>query len=395
MTNTLRTTAALCCFFVLTQTPKALANTVVWTQNQTPQTTTDDLTAAFRNPAGMSFMEPGFHLNLAGQVVALDHQSTATELTGEYAGNEYGPKLTGVVPYLSAAYVGDRWTFFGFTLVDAGSPDAISYDPALLDFRAAGLGWVETELEIISAVFTYNFGLSYKLTDTFAVSFVATIGNRIDEVEVDIPKFASHAEAEGQGHGLSAQVGVAYQPNDRWFFSAGAKSPMKIDPNVNLESLDRASGMLAELATGVAVNTFRKTEIPWKLVGGARYSVSPSWDVSAAVLCELWNSTADPALRNILGVALGTDLQLTESFDVAAGIGYTTPPNKKKYATPTGSPNAPITLSVGAGLEFIEGHKLDLGAMLSTRPTWDVPEQGFEESNSTTFIFSLGYSLHI
>lgn len=396
MTSFLKKFAVVCLALGAVQTSTASANTLAWTQHQNPQTSTNDITAAFRNPAGMSFMDPGFYFNFTGQVIWLDRQSTATELTGPYAGNHYGPKLTGFAPYVSAGWTGERWSFFGFTHVYSGSPDAVSFDPALLDLSVAGLGWQEAKLDVISAIFTYNLGVSYKVTDTLAVSFVSALATRIDDVEVEFKNVPGTAAGEGLGTTVGLQVGAAYKPNDDWFFSLGGKSPIKVKSYINLESLQEQSGDLGALASGIAVDTINDTiEIPWKLFGGARYSLTPDWSVSGSFLLEFWDVTEEKARRNLYAVAVGTEVQVTDMLDLSAGAGVATPDTKPGYITPNNPPTPGFTFSGGAGLSFLDNHKLDVGATLSTRENWDTPNQGFVDAKAMTLLLSMGYTLHI
>lgn len=402
---------AICLLLLLVPSSSALANTLVWTQNQSPQAVTDDITAAFRNPAGMSFMEPGFHANLTGQVLHLDMQSTATALTGNFAGNKYGPKLTAAIPYLSAAWVGEEWTLFGYTLISSGSPDAVSYDPGLLDLRAASQGnpglppWMEYKLDALSAVFTYNFGVSYNICNVLAISVVGVLADRTDEVEATIPAFDSSAKLRGQGHGMAAQLGLALRPDDHWFFSATAKTPIIIEPHIRVSDAITPSDLQSPafqqqlqqnaLAYGIAQGALSKTELPWIFTAGARYDFDERFSLLSGVLVELWNSTYDDRLRNLLALSLGAEYAINEWLDVTAGIGWSNAPYKKEYAAPTSSPTAPVILSVGAGAEVLPGHKFDVGVTYSTRSTWDLPEQGYKNSRSNTLLASFGYSLHI
>ena len=397
MTKHATQVAALAALLLLVQSSAAFAIAFPHTQHQVFPTDTSNISTVNRNPAGLPFVPKGLHLNLTTFVVNLDQGATATEKTGaQFAGKKYSANLLGPVPYLYAGYVGDEWSVVVYNSMEIGNPDAVSFEPALLDMRSAGLGFVEADLEVISTVFTYNVAVGWRINDQLGVAVVGRVGTRWEQAEVTVPSpyGDSYGKAKARGHALGGSFGIGYQPTDRWFFSANVTTALRINPYVSLSTLDKKSGPAADLASGIALSTVnRPTEIPWTTSAGARYALTPGWMLRLGVNVEFWGETFDETKQNSISGQIGTSVDATESLTLHTGFNYNTSIIDKDKDPGISYGGDLLGFTVGAGYEVAKGHKLDAGVMLNVRFQDDTEDLGFVDGYQNILVSSLSYTV--
>ncbi len=144
--------------------------------------------AVYSNPAGLAFMENGFHLSFNGQSAFQTRtiNSTFAPLAGfggnatkKYKGDASAP----FIPSLFAAYKRDKWTFSGSFAVTGGGGKAtfndglgsfesgVSLIPAMLNqsgFEGTNKYSVESFMEGKQLIFGLQLGATYKITDNFS-----------------------------------------------------------------------------------------------------------------------------------------------------------------------------------------------------------------------------------
>lgn len=144
--------------------------------------------AVYSNPAGLAFMENGFHLSFNGQSAFQTRtiNSTFAPLAGfggnatkKYKGDASAP----FIPSLFAAYKRDKWTFSGSFAVTGGGGKATFNDGlgsfesgiSLLPIALAKVGFTGTNQYEVNSfmkgsqiIYGLQLGATYKITENFS-----------------------------------------------------------------------------------------------------------------------------------------------------------------------------------------------------------------------------------
>ncbi len=272
-----------------------------------------DIDGMYVNPAGVVFMQKGWHFGLTGMNA---HQSRDIETTFaplamnyEHLGNPThlykGNALAPVAPCLQAAYVADRWTAgLNFAFGSGGGnceyPDAVAdlegaYALLMKSTLGANMDAYSMDSYLKGGVYHYciSLGGAYKVLDNLSVggglrgvivrnnyegylrniqiyNMTATGMLYNPNISGMMQPYYLNLDCTQKGFGLTPYLSIDWKLNDHWNFAAKYefKTRLRLENETEFAGPAQAQAMLGQFADGTSV----ADDLPAIITLGAQYT---------------------------------------------------------------------------------------------------------------------------
>lgn len=360
----------------------------------------------YSNPAGIAFLEKGFHLSLSWQAAFQKRQITSNFtpylLGGDTDGSKYfeGVSKAPVIPSLQAAYViNDKWSISGQFAVGGGGGKC-EFEQGLPMFEklvysnlataaAQNNGTLKSyslDQTLTGEQYFYSFQLggTYKINKNVSVfagargvlancSYTGAITNIKGLIAIQHP-IAGPMEVPAQGDNLTldcSQNGFGITPIIGVDVNLGklnlaAKYEFRTKLNLENESTNSANvdALMPAYANGAKV----RSDIPGILTLGAQYSVLPSVRVAAG-FHYYWDKDAKgTAIKNgdnTWEALLGVEWDINKKWLVSVGAQRTQYGFKDGDMSDLNFNINSTALCIGGAYKFNDRMKLNIGYMHS------------------------------
>ena len=360
----------------------------------------------YSNPAGIAFLEKGFHLSLSWQAAFQKRQITSNFtpylLGGDTDGSKYfeGVSKAPVIPSLQAAYViNDKWSVSGQFAVGGGGGKC-EFEQGLPMFEklvysnlataaAQNNGTLKSyslDQTLTGEQYFYSFQLggTYKINKNVSVfagahgvlancSYTGAITNIKGLIAIQHP-IAGPMEVPAQGDNLTldcSQNGFGITPIIGVDVNLGklnlaAKYEFRTKLNLENESTNSANvdALMPAYANGAKV----RSDIPGILTLGAQYSVLPSVRVAAG-FHYYWDKDAKgTAIKdgdNTWEALLGVEWDINKKWLVSVGAQRTQYGFKDSDMSDLNFNINSTALCIGGAYKFNDRMKLNIGYMHS------------------------------
>lgn len=363
-----------------------------------------ELDAVYYNPAGVAFMNKGFHLGLNNQSAFQSRNITATIQSNSYVPTTAmdnrlyeGKIVSPVIPSVHFAYVADRWSIsshFGvpggggkldyanglpmfdvmvrqmiFGTVKAmymgnGAPESVANEQAL---GAAGNATVNSAFTGQTFLFGWQVGGTYKLTDNLSAYAGARLLMAKAKYEGSVYYALSGQEqnmdllTEQSGFGIAPIVGLDYKL-DRLNLA------VKYEFGSNIEVENSTSTFPSQFDNVDALGRFKdgvksKMDQPSLLTVGAAYDLTSALKLSAGMHYYLdksanYNGLENEINSNTVEYLLGAEYELCNRLTLSAGVQFTNYDVTDNYNSNTGFMIS--SYSLGGGFKYSATDNLDL-----------------------------------
>jgi long-chain fatty acid transport protein len=363
-----------------------------------------ELDAVYYNPAGVAFLQKGFHIGLNNQSAFQSRNVTATIQSNTFVpptameNSLYEGKIASpVIPSLHFAYVADRWSISshfgvpggggkldyenGLPMFDVmvrqmiygnvkalymenGAPESVANEQA---FGAAGAATVNSAFSGQTYLFGWQVGGTYKLTDNLSAYAGARLLMANAKYEGSVYYELSGQEqsmellTEQSGFGIAPIVGLDYKL-DRLNLA------VKYEFGSNIEVENSTSSFPAQFDGVDALARFKdgvksQMDQPALLTAGAAYDLTHALKLSAGMHYYFdkntdYNGLEDEINNNTLEYMLGAEYALCHKLTLSAGVQLTKYDVTDNYNSNTGFMIS--SYSLGGGLKYSATDNLDL-----------------------------------
>ncbi|HZK03433.1 MAG TPA: hypothetical protein VFC94_03390 [Bacteroidaceae bacterium] len=370
---------------------------------------TIDLDAVYYNPAGVAFMNNGFHFGINNQSAFQKRDITATIQNNNIVppasidNKKYEGKITSpIIPSIHFAYVSDRWSVsshFGIpggggeldyanglpmfdvmvrglifnnvytALIDNSIPAATA---AIKANSAAGAAMVNSSFTGKTFLFGWQIGGTYKLTDYLSAYAGARLSfaksEYVGQVSYKVGDTGSllGLNCEQSGLGIAPIIGLDYKVDN-------LNLAVKYEFGSKIEVENNTTNFPAQFNSVPSLTRFKdgvKTQAdqPSLLTVGAAYNVLSKLRVSAGFHYYFdkntdYNGLEDQINKNTTEYLLGAEYALSEKLTISAGTQFTNYDVKDNYNSNTGFIMS--SYSIGGGLRYNVSSSLalDLGVL--------------------------------
>ena len=363
-----------------------------------------ELDAVYYNPAGVAFLEKGFHFGLNNQSAFQSRNITATIQSNTFVpptameNSLYEGKIVSpVIPSLHFAYVSDRWSIsshFGVpggggkldydnglpmfdvmvrqmifgnvfgALVGGGAPQATAATQA---YQMAGAADVNSAFSGQTFLFGWQVGGTYKLTDNLSAYAGARLLMAKSKYEGSVYYALGEQEqtmdllTEQSGFGIAPIVGLDYK-FDRLNLA------VKYEFGSNIEMENSTSSFPAQFDDVAALSRFQdgvksQSDQPALFTAGAAYDLTNALKLSAGMHYYFdkdanYNGLEDEINSNTVEYMLGAEYALFPKLTLSAGVQLTDYDVTDNYNSNTGFMVS--SYSLGGGLKYSPTDNLDL-----------------------------------
>ena len=363
-----------------------------------------ELDAVYYNPAGVAFLQKGFHFGLNNQSAFQSRNVTATLQNNSFVpltamdNRLYEGKIVSpVIPSLHFAYVSDRWSIsshFGVPggggkldydnglpmfdvmvrqmifgdvyggLVGDGVPQATAADQA---YQMAGGATVNSAFSGQTYMFGWQVGGTYKLTDNLSAYAGARVLMAKSKYEGSVYYALGEVEqsmdllTEQSGFGIAPIVGLDYKM-DRLNLA------VKYEFGSNIEVENSTSSFPAQFDGVAALARFKdgvksQSDQPALLTAGAAYDLTRDLKLSAGMHYYFdkntdYNGLEDEINSNSVEYMLGAEYVLLPKLTLSAGVQLTNYDVTDNYNSNTGFMIS--SYSLGGGLKYSATDNMDV-----------------------------------
>lgn len=360
----------------------------------------------YSNPAGIAFLEKGFHLSLSWQAAFQKRQITSNFtpylLGGDTDGSKYfeGVSTAPVIPSVQAAYViNDKWSISAQFAVGGGGGKC-EFEQGLPMFEklvysnlATGAAQNNGALKsyslnqtLIGEQYFYGFQLggTYKINNNVSIfagargvlancSYTGAITNIKGVIAIQHP-IAGPMEVPAQGDDLTldcSQSGFGVTPIigvDVNLGKLNLAAKYEFHTKLNLENESNNSANVDALMPAYANGAKVRSDIPGILTLGAQYSIHPSVRVAAG-FHYYWDKDAKgTAIKdgdNTWEALLGVEWDINDKWLVSAGAQRTQYGFKDSDMSDLNFNINSTALCIGGAYKFNDRMKLNIGYMHS------------------------------
>ncbi|SFU71237.1 long-chain fatty acid transport protein [Porphyromonadaceae bacterium KHP3R9] len=361
-----------------------------------------ELDAVYYNPAGVAFLEKGFHLGLNNQSAFQSRNVTATIQENTFVppatmqNRLYEGKIASpVIPSIHFAYVSDRWSVSSHFGVPGGG-GKLDYANGLPMFdvmvrqmifgnvyqmlvanevpaaaaqayQTAGDATVNSAFSGQTYLFGWQLGGTYKLTENLSAYAGARLLMAKAKYEGSVYYAFSGQEnsmellTEQSGFSIAPIVGLDYK-FDRLNLA------LKYEFGSNIEVENMTSSFPTQFNEVAALARFKdgvksQSDQPALLTAGAAYDLTVDLKLSAGIHYYFdkntdYNGLEDEILSNTVEYLLGAEYALSEKLTLSAGVQFTNYDLSDNYNSNTGFMMS--SYSLGAGLKYSPTDYLDL-----------------------------------
>ena len=363
-----------------------------------------ELDAVYYNPAGVAFLEKGFHFGLNNQSAFQSRNITATIQSNTFVpptameNSLYEGKIVSpVIPSLHFAYVSDRWSIsshFGVpggggkldydnglpmfdvmvrqmifgnvygALMGGGAPQATAATQA---YQMAGAADVNSAFSGQTFLFGWQVGGTYKLTDNLSAYAGARLLMAKSKYEGSVYYALGEQEqsmdllTEQSGFGIAPIVGLDYK-FDRLNLA------VKYEFGSNIEMENSTSSFPTQFDDVASLSRFQdgvksQSDQPALFTAGAAYDLTNALKLSAGMHYYFdkdanYNGLEDEINSNTVEYMLGAEYALFPKLTLSAGVQLTDYDVTDNYNSNTGFMVS--SYSLGGGLKYSPTDNLDL-----------------------------------
>lgn len=401
----------------------------------------------YSNPAGIAFMDNGWHFSLNGQSAYQTRNIDATfalfpEGTRHYKGTASVP----IAPSVFAVYKQDKWAFSGFAGVVGGGGKA-SFGSGLPMFDSRVMAAMATNADLVAAAQAYNkkvtdlytlsssvtgkqfiygiqLGATYKINDYLSVygggrmaylsgnysGFVLVSLNANKQTLKDV-----ELDCDQTGWGLTPIIGLDYK-RGKW--TVGLKYEFRTSLNIQNTTKKNTNpdDVLADYKDGV--NT--PNDIPALLTAAVGYQFTPR--LRATVEYHFFNDKK-AGMANVPGTTTGKQKALTrgtyeylagaeydinKTFTVSAGIQRTDYGLSNDYQSDTSFACDSYSIGLGGAVHLSSKITMNVGYFWTnysnyTKSTASTSRSGYNDTrldgtdvySRTNKVFGVGFDIKI
>jgi long-chain fatty acid transport protein len=350
-----------------------------WVRSSARNAATDAADIVVYNPAGLTKLENGFHINAGNQFVFRkpSHQYDIGMGEGmkEFEQQSSDPFL----PNLYMTYKNDNWAAFAGAFISGGgatvdySKGSITTDliglQGLMMAQGAYMQVKDQTLEASSMYLTYTAGGSYafndKISAALAIRYITakntmTAGMTMTSSPYDLPDIPMALDAEFNAAGIGEVISICVTPIKHLAITARYETQVKLDFKTKTTTDDFGATVDNErnrrdlpgvLAFGVALDVTNR----FKVIGDYNYYMqeNANWGKSSDLTM---NTPLSKLAGNATAYAMGMEYKISDNLMVSAGAGYTDFDynNKEGYYTSLGTFEVvpDDNLNVNAGFVF-------------------------------------------
>lgn len=425
------------CVFLLLSCGPALAQvdnltnmSAEWVRMSNRNAATDAADIVVFNPAGLTDLSDGTHINLSNQMLfrrpshTFDDPLGSGRLSYEQSGNDW------LVPNLYASYKKDMWSVFCGVYIPGGGAVADYPDGSITTREiAVGSGYVTQEgpytgvaNEYVKASSLYlatTIGGAYKISQKVSVAAGIrniAVTNKFEGglmltggvMGPETPDMPLKFDVEQEDNGWGGVFGIQVKPADKLNLAFHCETPVKLDLKTDIRGGDNVSE-----SAGVSDGEKNRRDFPGMIGLGASYQVTPElrcegnfnyWFQKAAD----WGKTPENKdISNFAGdcwsIGAATAYKPMPKLEVSGGLLYT----KLAFDDIDAYYNAnngafevlySDNLNIGLGIahEVLPGLKLNIGTSctLWKDETITTPIGKVDTENQTWIVaFGIDYSI--
>lgn len=401
-----------------------------WVRMSNRNAATDAADIVVFNPAGLTDLTDGIHLNLSDQMLfrrpnhSFDDPLGTGRLKYEQDGNDW------FVPNFYGSYKKDRWSVFCGVYIPGGGAVADYPDGSITTREiAVGSGYITAEgpytsvtgenVKASSLYLASSIGGAYKISEKVSVALGVRNISACNEFKAGLtlagglygpmtPDMPLKVDVEQKDNGWGAVFGIQVKPAENWNLAFHYESPVKLDLETNIKGSDNVSDSM-----GVVDGEHNRRDFPAMIGLGASCLVTPKlrlegdfnyWFQKAAD----WGKSPDNKdISDMAGdcwsIGAAAAYKLLPKLEVSSGLLYT----KLDFDDIDGYYNANtgafevlysdnLNIALGIAHELSPGLKLNVGTSCTlwkdetvTTPIGDV------KTENQTWIVAFGFDYSI
>lgn len=317
-----------------------------WVRIGARNAATDATDIVVYNPAGLTRLEDGFHINLGNQFVFRKPTHSYDIGLGE-GQRSFGQESSDpFLPNIYITYKKDKWALFTGAFISGGGA-TIDYPngslttdlmgmQALMMAQGAYMTTTNPSLEASSFYFTTTLGGTYAFTDKFSAAYAVRYvsakntmngGITLSSSPFDLPDMPLMLDAEFNAEGIGHVFSMCIRPTDKFTFTTRFETQVNLDFSTKTTTDD----------FGATVNEEKNArDLPGVLAFGASYVITEKLKAYADFNYYMQQNAdwgkgtelkGDIGLSELAGNAsaysTGMEYKLSEKLYVSAGFGYT------------------------------------------------------------------------
>jgi long-chain fatty acid transport protein len=317
-----------------------------WVRSGARNAATDAADIVVYNPAGLTSLENGFHINASNQFVFRKPSHQFDIGLGEGVKKFEQQSADPFLPNMFLTYKKDKWALFSGAFISGGgatidySKGSISTDliglQALAGAQGAYMLVKDPSLKASSFYITTTLGGTYAFSEKISVAAAARYisakntmkaGLTLTSSPYDLPDMPLALDAEFNAAGLGEVISICVKPVDKLVITARFESQVKLDFKTKTTTDD----------FGATVSDAKnRRDLPGVLAFGAAYNINDKWKVSGDFNYYMqqnadWGNssvlTGNVPLSELAGnaasYAMAMEYHLTEKFLISGGLGFT------------------------------------------------------------------------
>jgi len=352
----------ICSFNAVAQIDNLANMSSEWIRSSARNAATDAADIVVYNPAGLTYLEDGLHINFGNQFLFRKPVHKYDVGMGEGVRKFEQQSADLFLPNLFLTYKKDKWALFTGVFVSGGgatidySEGSITTDliglQALGEAQGAYMAVKDPSLKASSFYLTTTLGGSYKFSEMVSVALAVRYLSAKNTTDAELTLTSSPfgledaplvLDAEYNASGIGEVISICVKPVDKLLITARYETKVKLDFKTKTTTDDFGATVNDEknrrdlpgvLAFGVAYAINEKL----KAFGEYNYYMQENADWGAS--SELTGNVPLSELAgNAASYAMGMEYKFTDKFLVSAGFGFTefNYVNKEGYYTSLGS----------------------------------------------------------
>ena len=336
----------ICSYQAVAQIDNLVNMSTEWVRSSARNAATDAADIVVYNPAGLTNLENGFHINMGNQFVFRKPRHQYDIGIGEGVRQFEQQSADPFLPNLFLTYKKNKWALFTGAFISGGgatvdySKGSISTDliglQALMQTQGAYMQTKDASLNASSFYITTTLGGSYAFSEKISVALAAryisakntmSAGMSLTSSPYDLPDMPLVLDAEFNAAGIGEVISICVKPVNKLVMTARYESQVKLDFKTETKTDDFGATVNEEknrrdlpgvFALGVAYEINNKL----KALGDFNYYLQENadWGKSSELTGNV--PLADLA-GNAVSYAMGVEYKLTDKLLISTGIGYT------------------------------------------------------------------------
>lgn len=333
-----------------------------WIRSSARNAATDAADIVVYNPAGLTSLQNGFHINVSNQFVNRKPNHQYDIGLGEGIRNYEQQSSDPFLPNLYLTYKYDKWAVFTGAFISGGGA-AIDYSKGSITTDLIGLQALsiaqgayttvkDPSLKATSYYITTTLGGSYAVNDKISVAGAIRYlnakntmkaGMTLTNSPVGLPDMPMALDAKFNAAGIGEVISICVKPTQNLVVTTRFESAVKLDFKTDTKTDDFGATVDGEknrrdlpgvLAAGFAYSINSKC----KVLGDFNYYMqeNANWGTSSELTD---NKPVSELAGNATAFGLGVEYKLNERLLFSTGFGYTdfAYNNKEGYYTTIGA----------------------------------------------------------